>query len=129
MRRLRGAMALLAFATALSCISERSSPTAIEAGDCRLVLGPDGIGSLGTVVAIREFRFQPEEIRVPVGARVTWVNCEPSQTAHTSTAAANGWSSPLLAPGESFSTTFTKAGTFEYFCSPHPFMRARVVVD
>ncbi|MBT5206234.1 MAG: hypothetical protein HOM00_03905, partial [Acidimicrobiaceae bacterium] len=31
--------------------------------------------------------------------------------------------------GDSFSHTFTEAGTFDYFCTPHPWMTGTVVVD
>lgn len=124
------ALAGLLFAlSGLSCVSERTTPTGPQAGDCTLTLEPEAIGRLGTVVAIRSFAFEPREVRVPVGSRVTWVNCETEQVAHTSTAAGEVWNSPLLSPGQSFTTTFDRAGTFDYICAPHPFMRGRVVVE
>jgi plastocyanin len=36
--------------------------------------------------------------------------------------------SPALDTEDKFSFTFDKAGTFEYFCSLHPYMKAKVVV-
>ena len=39
-----------------------------------------------TLVAIRNFAFHPDSLKVPVGATVTWVNCEtPPQEPHTTT--------------------------------------------
>ena len=35
----------------------------------------------------------------------------------------------LLNPDESFSYTFTEAGEFDYYCLPHPFMAAKVIVQ
>jgi plastocyanin len=79
------------------------------------------------VVRIRDFAFQPSQIRVSRGTRVTWVNCDTD--AHTSTADAGAWSSPLLARQASFSETFDAPGQFSYHCQPHPFMTATVIVE
>jgi len=111
------------------CFSERSAPTGPTRGvECRIALGPDVVGS--TLVVIRDFSFQPGEIRVRAGATVTWANCDdPGQPAHTSTADQGAWSSPSLSPGDVFSHTFAQAGTFTYHCEPHPFMTATVIVE
>ena len=37
--------------------------------------------------------------------------------------------SGILNPGQSYSFTFDHAGTYDYFCVPHPFMRGKVIVD
>lgn len=113
----------------LACFSERSAPTGPISGvECRIPLGPDVVGS--TLVAIRDFSFQPAEIRIKAGGTVTWVMCEdPGQPAHTSTADQGAWSSPSLNPGDVFSRAFAQAGTFAYHCEPHPFMTATVIVE
>ena len=59
--------------------------------------------------------------------RVTWINCD--EDSHTSTADGGQWSSPLLAPGDAFTQAFDAPGELAYHCEPHPFMRARVVVE
>jgi len=112
-----------------ACFSERSAPTGPITGvECRIPLGPDVVGS--TLVAIRDFSFQPAEIRIKAGGTVTWVMCEdPGQPAHTSTADQGAWSSPSLNPGDVFSRAFAQAGTFAYHCEPHPFMTATVIVE
>lgn len=112
-----------------ACFSERSAPTGPIAGvECRIPLGPAVVGS--TLVAIRDFSFQPAEIRIKTGGTVTWVSCEdPGQPAHTSTADQGAWSSPSLNSGEVFSRAFAQAGTFAYHCEPHPFMTATVIVE
>ena len=83
------------------------------------------------IIAIRNFTFQPDSIKVPVGATVTWVNCEDvGQEPHTTTADAGiGWDSPQLSPGNRFSHTFPAQGAFGYHCTPHPFMLGKVVVE
>lgn len=49
--------------------------------------------------------------------------------AHTVTAVDGSFDSELLDPGESWSYTFETPGEYEYYCLPHPWMRARVIVE
>ena len=126
-------MALLAtvcFAlTQISCFSERngSEPVGVE-GECRIPLS--AIGANKVVVAIRNFAFFPDTVRVRPGTEVVWVNCETDiQDFHTSTSSTGAWNSGALNRGEVFSRSFGGAGAFEYFCEPHPFMRGTVIVQ
>lgn len=116
----------LAAAVVGACFSERSATGPVE-GTCRLPVDEGVPGSL--VVPIADFAFLPAELHVHAGQTVTWVNCEDNATSHTTHANGEEWSSPLLAPGQSFSHTFDQAGTFDYHCDPHPFMTGRVVVE
>jgi plastocyanin len=79
-------------------------------------------------VDIASFSFQPGTVTVQVGDTVTWTNND--ATAHTAT----NTDDPALfdgemAPGESFSFTFTEAGSFDYICELHPAMQGTVVVE
>lgn len=80
-------------------------------------------------VEIEDYSFMPGAITVKVGTKVTWTNKDSVRhdvVADTeSNDAPNG---PLLAKGESYSFTFTKAGTYSYHCSPHPYMKGTVIV-
>jgi hypothetical protein len=38
------------------------------------------------------------------------------------------WDSSVLTQGQTFSFTFTQAGTFPYFCEVHPNMTATIAV-
>jgi plastocyanin len=116
-------------AAGAACFSERSDGTGPDPeGECSFGLTPGLSGS--TIVVVRGFAFQPQEVRVRPGERVTWVNCEPTGTeSHTSTADAGAWNSPLLAPGQTFTQTMAAAGTYAYHCEPHPAMVGRVVVE
>lgn len=128
MRRLgllaAGAAALIAGSVA-GCFSERTTAAVGGEGECRFPVGTDIPGS--TIVVIRRFAFEPAEVRVGVGERVTWVNCD--EDAHTSTADGGEWASPLLVPGDAFTQVFETAGELPYHCEPHPFMQARVIVE
>ena len=66
-------------------------------------------------------------LMVPLGATVTWTNNDPGMV-HTVTAADGSFDSGMLATGQSFSYTFDKPGDFDYACTPHPWMKARVSV-
>lgn len=129
-RRLRAGAAWLTLSSLLlaGCLSERSSPTGTGAdGECRLPLSPDVTGS--KLIAIEGFAFRTAEVRVGVGDRVTWVNCEPEPVSHTATADAGAFGSSLLAPGATYTREFPAAGTFAYHCNPHPSMKGTVVVE
>jgi plastocyanin len=106
------------------CFSQRETTAPLE-GVCSLPLGEGVPGS--TIVVIRDFVFEPTDLQVRAGDRVTWINCDVDQ--HTSTADAGQWTSPLLAPGDGFTQTFPTTGEFSYTCEPHPFMTGRVIVE
>jgi plastocyanin len=112
----------------VACFPERSTSAGPSPDACDTSLPPELLGA--TVVAIRNFTFEPAEVRVPMGGKVAWVNCAPAdEPAHTSTSDQAVWNSPLLPPGATFGFTFTQAGTFPYHCEPHPFMQATVIVE
>ncbi len=71
----------------------------------------------GIVVSIRDNRFEPSALTVPVGTRVTWINT--GINSHTSTGIDIYWDSPTLLPGRRFSFTFTKPGVYRYLCRQH----------
>lgn len=80
-------------------------------------------------VTIQDFAFSPATIKVKVGTKVTWTNQD--SVRHTITADEPSGDAPdsqLLAKGETYSFTFTKAGTYGYHCQPHPYMKATVIV-
>lgn len=66
-------------------------------------------------------------LEITVGDTVTWTN-DDDGVIHTVTATDESFDSGFLAPGESWSHTFTEPGEFEYLCTPHPWMRAKVIV-
>lgn len=122
---------LVLVVVAAACFSERGAgPGITGAADCSVPVSV--IDSLHFLVAIRDFAFHPDTLHVPVGATVTWVNCEtPPQEPHTTTSDTTGiWSSTDLSPGDRFSHTFPTQGTFPYHCIPHAeFMRGEIIVE
>jgi plastocyanin len=67
-------------------------------------------------VQIDYFTFMPHDITVAAGATVTWVNLDDVLHRVTST-------------DDKFSFKFDEPGTYEYYCSIHPKMRGKVIVQ
>ncbi len=82
-------------------------------------------------VSIGDNFFSPNTVNVNVGDTITWTNngfAPHTSTSGTSCPTGNGtWDSGTLSRGQSFSFTFTQAGTFPYFCSIHCFTGTVVV--
>jgi plastocyanin len=78
-------------------------------------------------VKIDNFVFGPQTITVPVGATVTWTNSD--DIPHTAVSTEGVFKSKVMDTDEKFSYTFTKPGTYPYYCSIHPKMTGKVVVQ
>jgi len=78
-------------------------------------------------VKIDNFVFGPQTLTVPVGATVTWTNKD--DIPHTSVSTDGVFKSKVLDTDEKFSHTFDKAGTYPYYCTIHPKMTGKVVVQ
>jgi plastocyanin len=78
-------------------------------------------------VKIDNFSFGPATLTVTVGTTVTWVNHD--DIPHNVVSADGLFKSKVMDTDEKFSFTFTKAGTFPYFCGIHPKMTGKVVVQ
>ena len=78
-------------------------------------------------VKIDNFSFAPETVKVSVGTTVTWTNRD--DIPHTVVSTDGVFKSKVQDTDEKFSYTFTKAGTYSYYCSVHPKMTGKVVVQ
>jgi plastocyanin len=86
-----------------------------------------GLSSSGPhVVKIQNFAYSPASETIEVGQTVEWVNEDSAQ--HTATANDGTFKSPNLSQGHTFSHTFTKAGTYAYYCTFHRMMKGTIVV-
>src|SRR2546426_8184900 len=68
-------------------------------------------------VQVVDSAFQPQTITVPAGTTVTWTNT--GKLPHTVTADDKSFDSGSLAPGQTFSHTFSAAATLGYHCQFH----------
>ena len=78
--------------------------------------------------------FEPASITVSAGTTVKWENKDTTLHTVTSGSAEAGdsgkvFDSPYLAAGKEFEHKFDTAGTFDYYCTLHPFMKGKVVVS
>jgi plastocyanin len=78
-------------------------------------------------VRIDNFSFNPVDLTVPVGTTVTWTNHD--DIPHTVVSTDKVFKSKVLDTDEKFSFTFSKQGTYPYFCSIHPKMTGKIVVQ
>ena len=79
-----------------------------------------------TRAEMRTMTFNPKRLEIATGTTVTWTNND--QLVHTITADDGSWDSGPIEPGKSWSHTFTQPGEYAFHCTPHPFMKAVVVV-
>lgn len=77
-------------------------------------------------VVMKGITYLPKRIEIPVGTILIWRNDDP--LAHTVTAADQSFDSGLIQGGAVWRRTFTKPGTYQVNCTPHPFMKATIVV-
>jgi amicyanin len=89
------------------------------AADDRVAMGD-------ATVTIRQMQFNPPWIVVKQGSTVNWQQAD--RMTHDVRATDRSFASPRLRQGTTFSQTFDKPGTYDYYCSLHPQMRGQVVV-
>jgi plastocyanin len=78
-------------------------------------------------VKIDNFSFTPQEIKVKAGTTVIWTNRD--DIPHTVTSTDLIFKSKTLDTDDKFTMTFAKPGTYPYFCSIHPKMTGKVIVE
>ena len=78
-------------------------------------------------VKIDNFSFGPETLTVSVGTTVIWTNRD--DIPHTVVSTEGVFKSKVRDTDETFSYTFSKAGTYPYYCSVHPKMTGKIVVQ
>ena len=77
-------------------------------------------------VKVDNFSFSPATLTVAAGTTVTWTNRD--DIPHNVVSTDKVFKSKVMDTDEKFSYTFTKPGSYAYFCSIHPHMTGTVVV-
>ncbi|WP_372672807.1 cupredoxin domain-containing protein [Amycolatopsis kentuckyensis] len=80
------------------------------------------------VVMMQGYAYSPAALTVRVGDTVTWMQHDDAPHDVVTTSAPVAFRSPRLSAGQSWSYTFRQPGTYSYYCSVHPDMRASVTV-
>ena len=92
----------------------------VQAGD------PPAVDT-GQHIAIFNYKFDPAVLTVPAGTTVTWTNKD--EVPHTVVSSDKRFTqSGGLDTGDHYSYTFKDVGSYEYFCTLHPFMKGKIVV-
>jgi len=78
-------------------------------------------------IKVDNFTFAPETLTVPVNSTVSWVNKD--DIPHVIAANDGSFKSKALDTDQKYSYTFSKPGTYQYYCSIHPKMVGKVVVQ
>jgi plastocyanin len=78
-------------------------------------------------VKIDNFSFAPTALTVRVGTQITWTNRD--DIPHTVVEDNKTFKSKVLDTDEKFTFTASKPGTYNYYCSIHPKMTAKLVVE
>jgi len=78
--------------------------------------------------------YLPFSVNIEVGETITWSNDDTAAHTVTSGTSSGGptgiFDSSLMMAGESFSVTFEKSGSYDYFCMVHPWMTGTIdVID
>jgi plastocyanin len=77
-------------------------------------------------VTLANFTMSPKTVTVAVGTSVRWTNAD--DIPHTVVSEDHTFKSKVMDTDERFTFTFSKAGTYKYFCSIHPHMTGTVIV-
>jgi plastocyanin len=80
-----------------------------------------------TQVKIDNFSFGPATVTFPSGTTITWTNND--DVPHVVSSDDKMFKSKALDTDDRFSFTFTKPGTYNYYCAIHPKMVAKIVVQ
>lgn len=78
-------------------------------------------------VNIDNFSYSPATLTVKAGTQVTWTNHD--DMPHTVTSDDKSFASKALDTDDKFSFTPTKPGTYTYYCTIHPKMTGKLVVE
>jgi plastocyanin len=79
-------------------------------------------------IGIDNFDFTPKVLTVKAGTKVVFINKD--DVPHLIVNVQNKFKqSPVLDTDQRFSATLTKPGTYDYFCSLHPKMQGKIVVQ
>ena len=115
-------------AAAPAAAGEHAAPPAPAAATPSGARQEGGTEPTGVVAkaGMRNLAFTPARIEIAAGTTVEWTNNDP--LAHTVTAADRSFDSGLIQSGQTWRYTFTRPGTYDFTCTPHPFMKGTVVV-
>ena len=103
------------FKVTLSAGGHQTNATVVVGAAATPTQTPASSGNVS--VSITDNLFTQKNITIAPGTKVTWTNN--GAMSHNVTADNSSFTSGTLAPGQNYSTTFTLAGSYPYYCSFH----------
>lgn len=77
-------------------------------------------------VDMRGFEYFPRDLTIDTGSTVTWTNGD--NVPHTATEDDKAWDTGIIGKNDEASLTFDNPGAFQYYCTVHPGMKAKLTV-
>jgi len=108
------------------CICNYTCETQARDNQSDVKPGAGGALPMAASVDASNFKFVPDSVEIAKGATVTWMNKDSAM--HTIVADDGSFSSSYLTAGQTYSYTFTKAGTYIYHCGIHKTMAGTIIV-
>ncbi len=107
------------------------APSAFAATEVDITKGASASATADCVAA--KNCFNPNPVNVAPGTEVDWKNGDTASHTVTSGQPSDNqtgtvFDSGLIKPGQDFKFTFQNAGTYNYFCTVHPWMAGQVIV-
>lgn len=78
-------------------------------------------------INIKDYAYSKKSVTVKKGTIIKWVNKD-SMKHDVNSKKFGGPKGPLLSKGKSYSWRAEKSGTYNYFCTPHPYMKGKIIV-
>jgi plastocyanin len=126
---------LAAAVTAVACLALLQSASGAPAGDTAAPAAAQEAHPAAAsdkaadhTIVIKNMAYAQPKLTVSVGETVKWVNEDSAPHTVTTTSGPEKFDSGNLEKGESWSFTFTKPGTYSYYCAVHPDMKAQITV-
>ncbi|MET7567372.1 plastocyanin/azurin family copper-binding protein [Streptomyces sp. NPDC005492] len=104
------------------------APLALLGLSALLVLPAGQASAASYHVLMKGYAFSPAALTITAGTTVTWTNEDTAPHDVKTTSGPVAIHSPMLSKGQSWSFTFTTAGSYGYVCTVHPGMTAQVAV-
>jgi plastocyanin len=124
------ALGLAACGSSSSHSSSPSSTSATPTATSTSTSSSSSGGSGATLqVTMKNLAFNPKTVHAKVGQTIEWTNDDSPPHDVSYVSGPKFKSSGTMGTGSTFRLKLTQAGTIQYFCSIHPFMKATIVVN
>jgi plastocyanin len=119
----------VALAVALTaCGSSSSHPSSSSSTSGAASASNPSSGGTPIQVTMKNLAYNPKTVHAKVGQTIEWTNDDSPPHDVSYVSGPKFKSSGTMGTGSTFRLKLTEAGTIQYFCSIHPFMKASIVV-